>query len=194
VTDSTELNNYDADVIDIGDQRYLPPECDVSLRRGWFWQPGDEPKSLEHLLAIHDRSIGLGANLLLNIPPDRRGRIDPADLARVHELRDALHARFGNGRSATLTAAAAGIEAELGEALRFDHVEIREDVSAGQRVRAHRVVLADGTVLAAGGTIGVRRLHRLAEPVTADRLRIEIDGEDPVIEAVIVHDAVGAPV
>ncbi|WP_422115432.1 alpha-L-fucosidase [Brachybacterium sp. UNK5269] len=193
VTDSTDLNNYDADVIDIGDQRYLPPECDVSLRRGWFWQPGDEPKSLEHLLAIHDRSIGLGANLLLNIPPDRRGRIDPADLARVHELRDALHARFGNGQPATLTAAAAGIEAELSEALRFDHVEIREDVSAGQRVRAHRVVLADGTVLAAGGTIGVRRLHRLAEPVTADRLRIEIDGEDPVIEAVIVHDATGAP-
>jgi alpha-L-fucosidase len=52
------------------DGEYLPPECDVPIRRHWFWQPDDEQtlKSLEHLLAIHYRSVGLGAGLLLNVP------------------------------------------------------------------------------------------------------------------------------
>lgn len=194
VTASTALNNYDDDLIGLGHQQYLPPECDVSLRRGWFWQPGDAPKSLEHLLAIHDRSIGLGANLLLNVPPDRRGRIDPADLARVRELGEALRARFGAGHDATIALAAGVVEARLPSAARFDHVELREDVSNGQRVRAHRVLTADGTVLAEGGTVGVRRIHRLPGAVEVGTLRIELDGPEPVLEAVIVHDATGAPV
>ncbi|HEX7351336.1 alpha-L-fucosidase [Brachybacterium sp.] len=218
VTDSTDLNNYDEDVVGIGERRYLPPECDVSIRRGWFWQPGDAPKSLEHLLAIHDRSIGLGANLLLNIPPDRRGRIDPEDLARLAEFGDALRARFGAGCEASLDPSAdvatdaatdgdgaAGFDAVNGAIThsvtanlpgptRADHVELREDVSGGQRVQSHRVLAADGTVLAEGGTIGVRRIHRLTEPVQLETLRLEVDGPEPVIEAVIVHDATGAPV
>lgn len=194
VTDSTDLNNYDEDVVGIGERRYLPPECDVSIRRGWFWQPGEEPKSLEHLLAIHDRSIGLGANLLLNVPPDRRGRIDPADQARLAEFGEALRARFGAGREATLELSADGATASLPAGTRFDHVELRETLRAGQRVRAHRVLAADGTVLAEGGTIGVRRIHRLPGAVEAGTLRIEIEGTGPVLEAVVVHDATGAPV
>jgi len=194
VTDSTDLNNYDEDVVGIGAQRYLPPECDVSIRRGWFWQPGEEPKTLGHLLGIHDRSIGLGANLLLNVPPDRRGRLDAEDLARMTEFGEALRARFGDGREATLEVTEGGATATLPEAARFDHVELREVLTEGQRVTAHRVLAADGTVLAEGATIGVRRIHRLPEAVELDSLRIEVEGTGPVLEAVIVHDATGAPV
>lgn len=197
VTRSTDLNNYDPDVVELGQARYLPPECDVSLRRGWFWQEGEEPKSVAHLLEIHDRSLGLGANLLLNVPPDRRGRIDPADAARLVELRAALDARFGSPVAADLrvVAAPAGarVEATLPGSAAFDHVELIEDVSAGQRVRAHRVLDSDGTVLAQGGTIGVRRIHRLPAAVEAASLVLEIEGEGAVIEAVRVHDATGAP-
>ncbi|EWS80586.1 alpha-L-fucosidase [Brachybacterium phenoliresistens] len=197
VTRSTDLNNYDPDVVELGQARYLPPECDVSLRRGWFWQEGEEPKSVEHLLEIHDRSLGLGANLLLNVPPDRRGRIDPVDAARLVELRAALDARFGAPVAADLRAiaapAGARVEAELPGPTVFDHVELVEDVSTGQRVRAHRVLDSDGTVLAQGGTIGVRRIHRLPAAVEAASLILEVEGEGAVIEAVRVHDATGAP-
>lgn len=198
VTRSTDLNNYDSDVVELGEARYLPPECDVSLRRGWFWQEGEEPKSVPHLLEIHDRSLGLGANLLLNVPPDRRGRIDPADAARLVELRSALDARFGSPVHADLRAVAAPagarVEASLPGPTAFDHVELVEDVSGGQRVRAHRVLDSDGTVLAEGGTIGVRRIHRLPAAVEAASLVLEVEGEGAVIEAVRVHDATGAPV
>ncbi|MGO2755554.1 MAG: alpha-L-fucosidase, partial [Brachybacterium alimentarium] len=190
VTTSTDLNNYDEDVIETGEAVYLPPECDVSLRKGWFWQPGEEPKSLSHLLAIHDRSIGLGANLLLNIPPDRRGRLDDADVERVRELAEALQQRFGDPVEAVLETGGAGaVRAQLPAGTTFDHVEIHEALEEGQRVAAHRVLLEDGTVLATGGSIGVRRIHRLETPVQSDSLVVEVDGPGAVIESVAVHDA-----
>lgn len=194
VTTSTDLNNYDEDVIETGEAVYLPPECDVSLRKGWFWQPGEEPKSLSHLLAIHDRSIGLGANLLLNIPPDRRGRLDDADVERVRELAEALQQRFGDPVEAVLETGGAGaVRAQFPAGTTFDHVEIHEALEEGQRVAAHRVLLEDGTVLATGGSIGVRRIHRLETPVQSDSLVVEVDGPGAVIESVAVHDAGDAP-
>lgn len=194
VTASADLNNYDDDVVETERARYLPPECDVSLRRGWFWQPDEEPKSLPHLLAIHDRSISLGANLLLNIPPDRRGRIDPEDKARALELGQALRDRFGSPRESTLAVIENGIEVDLGGARQLDHIELSERLEEGQRVTSHRILDGEGTVLAEGRTVGVRRIHRLDQPVTVSALRIETVGEGAVIERVAVHDAVGAPV
>jgi len=202
VTRSTDLNQYDEHILELGEARYLPPECDVSLRTGWFWQPGEEPKSLPHLLAIHDRSIGLGANLLLNIPPDRTGRLGADDVARCRELRAALDARFGAPITAELSVQEDGsimlglpIEAASG----YDHLELRERLEDGQRVLAHRITTATGEgdsggeLVAEGGTVGVRRIHRLATTQTARTLRVELRGEGAVLESAFVHDGRGAP-
>jgi alpha-L-fucosidase len=209
VTTNADLNNYDEDTIELAQARYLPPECDVSLRRGWFWQPGEEPKSVEHLLAIHDASIGLGANLLLNIPPDRRGQIDPADAARVAEFREALDARFGEPVAAEIEpagtdpAGTVSYRVTLPRAMRVDHVELREDIASGQRVTGHSVLVpGDGStgaedrpeVLVEAGTIGVRRIHRLDEPREVDQLVVQLRGRAPVLAEVLVYDAEGAPV
>ena len=96
VVNRTELTAYDDAVASLGGEVWLPPECDVSLRRGWFWSEADGPKTVEHLLAIWYRSVGMGANLLLNVPPDRRGLLDDADVARLREWRAELDRRFGS--------------------------------------------------------------------------------------------------
>lgn len=200
VTADADLNNYDDDVLELTEPRYLPPECDVSLRPGWFWRPGEHPKSVEHLLAIHDRSIGMGANLLLNVPPDRRGRIDPEDLARVHELRVALDERFGSPVRAVLGSPSAPgshvhrVRAELPGESPFDHVELREHLEEGQRITYHVVRTEDGRILATGGTVGVRRIHRLDAPASASALVVEFGGDGAVLEDLRIHDATGAPV
>ncbi|WP_256871795.1 alpha-L-fucosidase [Paenarthrobacter nitroguajacolicus] len=75
VVDRTSDTQYTDSSSGLHAEQYLPPECDVSIRRGWFWHPDDEPKSVEHLLAIYYQSVGMGANLLLNLPPDTRGLI-----------------------------------------------------------------------------------------------------------------------
>jgi alpha-L-fucosidase len=100
VTDATGTSIYDADPRSLGALRYLPPECDVPIRRHWFWQPDHlhTLKSREHLLAIWYRSVALGAGLLLNVPPDRRGLIDEADRTRLLEFTAELR-RTAPGRS-----------------------------------------------------------------------------------------------
>jgi alpha-L-fucosidase len=80
--------------LDSGD--WVPPEVDVSIRPGWFYHPAEDAKvkSVEDLLEIYYNSVGRGANLLLNIPPDRRGLIPDVDAARLRELRRVLDATF----------------------------------------------------------------------------------------------------
>lgn len=163
--------------------RYLPPECDVSLRHGWFWQPNDEPKTLEHLLAIHYRSVGLGANLLLNVPPNRAGLIDRADLARLDEYAAALEGRFRTASAAALTPLGDGVwQAEFESDATIDHLEIIEDLVAGQRISGHRVRVGEH-VVCEGGTVGIRRLHAFGVR-TVRTLRIELDGPAPVLAGV----------
>ena len=71
---------------------WIPAEADVSIRPGWFFRESETPhlKSLTELLDIYYTSVGRGAVLLLNVPPDTRGLIHPADSARLMELRAAL--------------------------------------------------------------------------------------------------------
>lgn len=79
-----------------GGSRWIPAECDVSLRPGWFWHPDEEPKTLQELLQIYYASVGRNGLLLLNVPPDRQGRIAEGDSLRLMELRAALDSIFGH--------------------------------------------------------------------------------------------------
>ena len=67
---------------------WVPAECDVSLRPGWFYSPStdDKLKSVDQLMEIYYSSVGRNSNLLLNVPADRRGRIPAADSARLVEF------------------------------------------------------------------------------------------------------------
>ncbi|MQY14442.1 hypothetical protein SRB5_46090 [Streptomyces sp. RB5] len=188
VTGSTDLNLFTDDVITLGEGRYLPPECDVPIRANWFWQPDDLDtlKSREHLLGIWYRSVGLGAGLLLNTPPDRRGLIDDRDRARLLEFTDEIARRFGSPIEAALDAE------EPGEyTLRFpapvtlDHLELTEDLTTGQRVTAHEV-LADGHPIARGLTVGVRRIHAFPT-ITATELTVRLSGETPALSHAAGH-------
>ena len=106
--DSRRISIYAGADARLDQARYLPPECDVPIRGNWFWQPDDlhTLKTRDHLLALWYRSVGLGAGLLLNVPPDRNGRIDDHDRARLHEFSDELARRFRTPHPALLTATA----------------------------------------------------------------------------------------
>jgi len=85
-TDTLNRGNYNG-------KNWIPAECDVSIRPGWFYhkEQDDKVKSPKELFNIYLKSIGRGANLLLNVPPDRRGLIgknDSAALMEFKELRD----------------------------------------------------------------------------------------------------------
>jgi len=74
-------------------KNWIPAECDVSIRPGWFYhkEEDNKVKTPEELFIIYLKSVGRGANLLLNVPPDRGGLVDKNDsaaLAGFKKLRD----------------------------------------------------------------------------------------------------------
>ena len=62
--------------------KFLPAECDCRMRLdNWFYSDSDEDtvKSVDELMGLYYYCVGRGANLLLNIGPDRSGKLPEAD-------------------------------------------------------------------------------------------------------------------
>jgi alpha-L-fucosidase len=69
----------------INGKAWIPAECDVSIRPGWFYRQSEDGKvkTPSDLFQLYLKSVGRGANLLLNVPPDQRGLIHAADSASI---------------------------------------------------------------------------------------------------------------
>ena len=180
---------------------WVPAETDVSIRPGWFWRESENErvKSVDDLMKIWIESVGRNSLLLLNVPPDTRGRIHEVDSLRLMEFRAAREAAFGcnlasdgrlkacrarNGRPAVWTLT-------LPEPRTFNYVQLQEDIRYGQRIAAFRVeALVDSDsltgcaddgnpsapawqTLAEGTTIGYKRILPIA-PTTACAVRVVV--------------------
>lgn len=75
---------------------WMPAECDVSIRPGWFWHEAENSKvkTSRELLTLYYDSVGRGASFLLNVPPDRRGLIDERDTESLRGFGKSLRAMF----------------------------------------------------------------------------------------------------
>ncbi len=75
---------------------WLPAECDVSIRPGWFYHPAEDAKvrTPDNLMELYFKSVGRGANFLLNLPPDRRGLIHEHDAASLKTFKQRLDKLF----------------------------------------------------------------------------------------------------
>lgn len=69
----------------VNGKHWIPAEADVSIRPGWFYHPEQDTKvkTPETLFSLYLRSVGNGGNLLLNVPPDKRGLFHAADSAAL---------------------------------------------------------------------------------------------------------------
>ncbi|MBL8877480.1 MAG: alpha-L-fucosidase [Phycisphaerales bacterium] len=87
---------------------WVPAECDVSIRPGWFYHAAEDSKikSLRELLEIYYNSVGRNSVLLLNVPPDKRGLIHESDAARLRELGETLRETFSKNLAANCEALA----------------------------------------------------------------------------------------
>jgi alpha-L-fucosidase len=88
---------------------WVPAECDVSIRHpDWFYHPSDDAKveTPVELVNIYYKSVGRGAALLLNLPPDRSGQINTNDVASLRGFRRILDDTFAHdlARAAKITA------------------------------------------------------------------------------------------
>ena len=75
---------------------WIPAEVDVSIRPGWFYHAKEDSlvKTPQQLFDIYLSSVGRGANLILNIPPDRRGLINEIDVAALQGWKKLIDGYF----------------------------------------------------------------------------------------------------
>jgi len=87
---------------------WLPAECDVPLRPGWFYHGSQDlqVKSPYQLLDLYYQSVGRGADLDLGLAPNRDGRLDGHDVASLKAFGDLLKEIFSVdlARGASFTA------------------------------------------------------------------------------------------
>lgn len=178
---------------------WMPVEVDVSIRRpNWFWNTTDAANllSLDQLIEIYYRSVGRGTQLLLNMPPDRTGRIPEADAARAREFGDEIRRRFGTelGEGAVTGRA---LDVSLGSTQRVDHVILQEAIGQGERVRGWRLegyAWQHWQPLATGTAIG----HKQIVPVPPDgytilRLTVTDAVDEPIIQRLAAFNVGNAP-
>ncbi len=145
-------------------KKWIPAECDVSIRPGWFWHSIEDGKikTARELFNIWLKSVGRGACLLLNVPPDRRGLIGDKELGVLMDFKKLRDQSFNENllRSANIFyqfspkditfrlvdssgAFGANLQSfvvELPERTRINCIVLREAINLGQTVRKFNVV------------------------------------------------------
>ncbi len=152
-------------------KNWIPAECDVSIRPGWFYHAAedDKVKSGEQLFDLYLKSVGRGANFLLNVPPDRRGVIhenDSASLMTFKKLRDesfdenllrnaktfwevsqeallndSVNYRLIDSKNAVYGINRQGFTVELEKSTKINCIVLREAIHLGQSVQNFKIVL-----------------------------------------------------
>lgn len=150
---------------------WVPAEVDVSIRRGWFYHESQDSmvRSPENLMDLYYSSVGRNSNLLLNVPPDRRGLLHENDVKSLLAFKDMLIKEFetdlAKGKK-VMTSAKRGrdysgsnvndgdkdtywttnddqttgdVEIDLGSAMEINRIVIQEYINLGQRVQEFNV-------------------------------------------------------
>jgi alpha-L-fucosidase len=97
-----------------GGKDWVPAECDVSIRPGWFYKPEEDAKvkTVDDLLGLYHASVGRGGSLLLNVPADRRGQIANVDAQTLLDFHKSLTEIYRTDLARTATASASNSRGE----------------------------------------------------------------------------------
>jgi len=182
-------------------KHWIPGECDVSIRPGWFWHANEDEKvkTPQQLFTLWLKSVGRGANLLLNVPPDSRGLIGDKDVAALMEFKKLRDESFDDNllksartfyefkpkeitfRSIEPTDAfGANLQnfiVELPKETNINCIVLREAIHLGQTVRKFKIVFYKGSKITGevnGTSVGHKRILTFpAKSITSFRVYLE---------------------
>jgi alpha-L-fucosidase len=151
------------DVLNHGNEygkSWIPAECDVSIRPGWFYheQENDKVKTPEQLFQLYLTSVGRGANLLLNVPPDRTGHISEQDSAALIGFKKLRDQSFNK---VFVECDSDSVVINFEKPMMTNCVVLKESLNKGQKVSRFRVHLVESnnkSQVLDGTTIGSKRI------------------------------------
>ena len=145
--DTSIANNYgllETDALEghpFGDF-WRPRECTTTTAfntGGWFWHPDSvkptHARSLSEHLNLYYRSVGLGANVIINLPPDTRGLIPEDIVSAAKKFGQEIKNRFSNPIASKIGIKAGNtVELKWETPQEINTVVLMENIANGQRV------------------------------------------------------------
>ena len=221
-TEGFGINFFDRKDEDLGSREKLsgmanlcwcPAEADVPINHSWFWQKDefyaereDEPcRTPKELADIYFRTVGGNASLLLNVPADRDGLINPREIKVLKEFTKIIEDTFKENMPFELSLVSPDGEEcipgadsfmmqENEAAIRlrpngkFRTLMIEEDVKYSQRVEKCSL-FADGKHVQDFTTIGSGKILRFPSGIDADEVDIVItqSRSNPIIKSIRLY-------
>jgi alpha-L-fucosidase len=103
--------NVNTETSSIGTQNgtyWIPAECDVPLRPGWFYHPEQDGKEKDanYLVDLYFKSVGRGACLDLGLSPTPEGKLHENDVRILKEFKEKITYTFSKNltQKATISA------------------------------------------------------------------------------------------
>ena len=177
---------------------------------GWFWHPGiTYPLPLSDHVNLYYRTVGLGANTIINLPPDNRGLVPEEIVEAAERFGKEIERRFANP-IATMDEVTKDtiVEIDLVKVQKVNTIVTMENIANGQRVAEYTLeywrdgqwkrfkpmnyfLNANHPYRSSVGyeTIGHKKIDRVAT-VETDRIRfrcLESVSGTPEIRSMAVH-------
>ncbi|QHT59657.1 alpha-L-fucosidase [Paenibacillus lycopersici] len=200
--DSVDFSIYSEKKEQLGSRLWLPAECDVQMRANggtWFYSDNDEHmvKSVDELMGLYYLSVGRGANLLLNIGPNREGLLPAKDAAHLGALGGEIRRRFGSPIASLAACKREGTQwrYDAEKPHLIDHIILQEDLTDGERVLSFRIsVLSAKTrtsvAIYEGRNIGHKAIIRIpAVKASGVILEVIASSGEPVLRELSIHYA-----
>ncbi|MCT1523393.1 alpha-L-fucosidase [Sphingobacterium hotanense] len=204
--DETNLSTGDR-----GGEYWIPAECDVPQRPGWFYHEdqNDRVKTPDQLFEIYLKSVGRGGGMNLGLAPMPEGILHDNDILSLKSFGQKLKETFKTDLTAGAMAKASNVredheqfstaklfdgdrysyyasddqvlnpsvEISLPSAQTFDLIRLRENIKLGQRLDSVKISVWENNswkLIGEATSIGANRLIKLASPVTAQRLKVDL--------------------
>ena len=147
-------------------KNWIGAEADVSIRKGWFYHEEEDStvKSGKTLFNLYLNSVGHGGNLLLNVPPNRKGLIAPQDSAALMDFRKIREAAFQTNlfKNAVIKNTKNETAICLTTPVSINSIQLQEQIKFGQRVIRFEIYAgdkeADMKKIAESTTIGRKKI------------------------------------
>jgi len=161
---------------------WIPGECDTPIRADWFYNDTNVTtlKSVEKLMDIWFGSVGRGANLILNVTPDKRGIIPAEDSLRLMEFKAARDQYFADEISsfkADFSKKPSCDQVTLSAKEKVKCIVLEEEIKYGQKIKSFTIEYKkDGewVELASGTTVGHKRIVKLSEDAAPGKIRVRV--------------------
>lgn len=179
VTNRVPFSERTTEDDELGEDIFLPYECDCCIRDNWFYNDKDNDtlKSVDELVGLYYYSVGNGGNLLLNLSPDRRGLIPERDKKNLLDFGRKIKKRFSDPTEAQRTDCDDGIILKFEGRPIVEHIVLQEDLTTDDFVDEFDIYIQPhkcgpkGVKIYSGKAVGHKRIVRIP-PIALNSLRI----------------------